>query len=121
MFDVEKIRADFPLLSTEVYGRPLVYLDSGATAQKPRCVIDTVDYLHRELNANIHRGVHRLAEEATERYEAARDRIRAFIGAAHREEEIFTRLEDFNDGPMYNDDIREIYATILKVMKEIRA
>ena len=58
MFDVEKIRADFPLLSTEVYGRPLVYLDSGATAQKPRCVIDTVDYLHRELNANIHRGVH---------------------------------------------------------------
>ena len=71
MFDVEKIRADFPLLSTEVYGRPLVYLDSGATAQKPRCVIDTVDYLHRELNANIHRGVHRLAEEATERYEAA--------------------------------------------------
>lgn len=90
MFDVEKIRADFPLLSTEVYGRPLVYLDSGATAQKPRCVIDTVDYLHRELNANIHRGVHRLAEEATERYEAARDRIRAFIGAAHREEVIFT-------------------------------
>ena len=90
MFDVEKIRADFPLLSTEVYGRPLVYLDSGATAQKPRCVIDTVDYLHRELNANIHRGVHRLAEEATERYEAARDRIRAFIGAVHREEVIFT-------------------------------
>ena len=90
MFDVEKIRADFPLLSTEVYGRPLVYLDSGATAQKPRCVIDTVDYLHRELNANIHRGVHRLAEEATERYEAARDRIRAFIGAAHREEVVFT-------------------------------
>ena len=90
MFDVEKIRADFPLLSTEVYGRPLVYLDSGATAQKPRCVIDTVDYLHRELNANIPRGVHRLAEEATERYEAARDRIRAFIGAAHREEVIFT-------------------------------
>ena len=89
-FDVDKIRADFPLLATEVYGRRLVYLDSGATAQKPRCVIDTVDYLHRELNANIHRGVHRLAEEATERYEAARDRIRAYIGAAHREEVIFT-------------------------------
>ena len=94
MFDVEKIRADFPLLSTEVYGRPLVYLDSGATAQKPRCVIDTVDYLHRELNANIHRGVHRLAEEATERYEAARDRIRAFIGAAHRED-FFTARYDY--------------------------
>ena len=90
MLDVEKIRADFPLLSTEVYGRPLVYLDSGATAQKPRCVIDTVDHLHRGLNANIHRGVHRLAEEATERYEAARDRIRNYIHAAHREEVIFT-------------------------------
>lgn len=90
MFDGEKIRADFPLLDTEVYGRPLVYLDSGATAQKPACVIDTVDWLHRHLNANIHRGVHRLAEEATERYEAARDLVREYIHAAHREEIVFT-------------------------------
>ena len=90
MFDAEKIRADFPLLDTEVYGRPLVYLDSGATAQKPACVIDTVDWLHRHLNANIHRGVHRLAEEATERYEAARDLVREYIHAAHREEIVFT-------------------------------
>ena len=90
MFDAEKIRADFPLLDTEVYGRPLVYLDSGATAQKPACVIDTVDWLHRHLNANIHRGVHRLAEEATERYEAVRDLVREYVHAAHREEIVFT-------------------------------
>ena len=70
MFDVEKIREEFPILGREVYGRPLVYLDSGATAQKPRCVIDCIDRLHREQNANIHRGVHHLSAEATTMYEA---------------------------------------------------
>ncbi len=90
MLDVEKIRGEFPILARKVYGKPLVYLDSGATAQKPLAVIDTVDYLHRELNANIHRGVHLLSEEATERYEAARARIAAFIGAAEKEEVVFT-------------------------------
>ncbi|MDE5636854.1 MAG: SufS family cysteine desulfurase, partial [Alistipes sp.] len=90
MFDVEKIREEFPILGREVYGRPLVYLDSGATAQKPRCVIDCIDRLHRELNANIHRGVHHLSAEATTMYEAARERIRAFIGAREREEVVFT-------------------------------
>lgn len=90
MFDVEKIRGEFPILSREVYGKPLVYLDSGATAQKPLSVIDTVDYLHRGLNANIHRGVHLLSEEATEQYEAARARIASFIGAAGKEEVVFT-------------------------------
>ena len=90
MFDVEKIRGEFPILSREVYGKPLVYLDSGATAQKPLSVIDAVDCLHRDLNANIHRGVHLLSEEATERYEAARARIASFIGAAEKEEIIFT-------------------------------
>lgn len=90
MFDVEKIREKFPILERKVYGRPLVYLDSGATAQKPQSVIDTVDYLHRELNANIHRGVHFLSEEATVLYEAARERIAAYIGAAEKEEVIFT-------------------------------
>ncbi len=90
MFDIEKIRGEFPILAREVYGKPLVYLDSGATAQKPRSVIDTVDYLHRDLNANIHRGVHFLSEEATERYEAARERIAGFIGAAGKEEIVFT-------------------------------
>ena len=90
MLEVEKIREEFPILERRVYDRPLVYLDNGATAQKPRCVIDTVDYLHRELNANIHRGVHLLSEEATERYEQARQRIASFIGAAEKEEVIFT-------------------------------
>lgn len=90
MFDVEKIRAEFPILSRKVYDRPLVYLDSGATAQKPLAVIETVDRLHRELNGNIHRGVHFLSEEATTEYEAARARIADFIGAAEKEEIIFT-------------------------------
>ncbi len=90
MFEVEKIRAEFPILSRKVYGRPLVYLDSGATAQKPLAVIETVDRLHRELNGNIHRGVHFLSEEATTAYEAARARIADFIGAVEKEEIVFT-------------------------------
>ena len=90
MFDVEQIRRAFPILQREVYGRPLIYLDSGATAQKPECVIEAVNRLHREQNANIHRGVHRLSEEATELYEQARERVRTFIGAEQREEVIFT-------------------------------
>ena len=90
MFDVERIREDFPILSREVNGRPLVYLDSGATAQKPECVIQMIDRLHREANANIHRGVHHLSEEATRMYEEAREFICKFIGAKQREEVIFT-------------------------------
>lgn len=90
MFDVYTIRKDFPLLQREVNGKPLVYLDSGATAQKPECVIKCIEQMYRECNANIHRGVHYLSEEATRMYEAARELIREFIGAAHREEVIFT-------------------------------
>ena len=90
MFDVELIRKDFPILSREVNGKGLIYLDSGATAQKPECVIELVNRLHREYNANIHRGVHYLSEQMTQMYEAARERIREFIGAAEREEVIFT-------------------------------
>ncbi len=90
MIDFDKIRADFPILNRTVYGKPLTYLDSGATAQKPQCVIDRVDYLHREMNANIHRGVHYLSQEVTQLYEDAREAVRAFIGAEHREEIIFT-------------------------------
>ena len=90
MFDVEKIRGEFPILSRTVYGKPLVYLDSGATAQKPLSVIETVDRLHRRLNANIHRGVHFLSEEVTELYEGARTRIAGWIGAAEKEEIVFT-------------------------------
>ena len=88
--DILSIRNDFPLLGRKVNGKPLIYLDSGATAQKPERVIEAVNRLHREQNANIHRGVHRLSEEATELYEQARERVRMFIGAAQREEVIFT-------------------------------
>lgn len=90
MFDVELIRKDFPILSREVNGKALVYLDSGATAQKPECVVELINRLHRVYNANIHRGVHRLSEDMTQMYEAARERIREFIGAKQREEVIFT-------------------------------
>lgn len=90
MLDLKAIREEFPILAREVHGRPLVYLDSGATAQKPLCVIDEIDRLHRELNANIHRGVHFLSEQTTDLYEQARERVRAFIGAASRTEIVFT-------------------------------
>ena len=90
MFDATKIRCDFPILASEVNGKPLVYLDSGATAQKPQQVIRCIENLYKRHNANIHRGVHRLSEEATERYEAARDGVQRFIGAPAREEIIFT-------------------------------
>ena len=88
--NVESIRRDFPILQRTVNGKPLVYLDSGATAQKPERVIEAVNRLHREQNANIHRGVHQLSAEATQLYEQARERVRTFIGAASREEVIFT-------------------------------
>ena len=88
--DILSIRNDFPILGRKVNGKPLIYLDSGATAQKPERVIEAVNRLHREQNANIHRGVHRLSEEATELYEQARERVRMFIGAAQHEEVIFT-------------------------------
>ena len=90
MFNVEEIRKDFPILSRKVNGKDLVYLDSGATAQKPLQVIERVDEMLRMHNANIHRGVHHLSEQATEMYEEARESVRRFIGAECREEVIFT-------------------------------
>ena len=90
MFDAADIRGDFPILDSEVNGKPLVYLDSGATAQKPQQVIRCIENLYKRHNANIHRGVHRLSEEATELYEAARNKVQRFIGASAREEIIFT-------------------------------
>ena len=89
-FDVETIRRDFPMLSESVYGRPLVYLDSGATAQKPQRVIDAVNRMHCSMNANIHRGVHYFSDRMTALYEEAREKVREFIGAASCEEVIFT-------------------------------
>lgn len=89
-FDIEKIRTDFPLLARQVHGKPLAYLDNGATAQKPRCVIETIDRLHREMNANVHRGLHFMSEGCTEEYESARETVRAYIGAESVREIVFT-------------------------------
>ncbi|HYX09317.1 MAG TPA: cysteine desulfurase [Bacteroidales bacterium] len=88
--DITKIRNDFPILSQQVYGKPLVYFDNGATTQKPRAVIDKINELHASTNSSIHRGIHYLSEQATEAYEAARENIRAFINARHAHEIIFT-------------------------------
>jgi cysteine desulfurase/selenocysteine lyase len=90
-FDVLSARKDFPILSREVNGKPLVYLDNGATAQKPRVVIDALERYYTHENANIHRGVHTLSQEATSAYEESREKIRAFINARHKEEVIFTK------------------------------
>ncbi|MBU6505262.1 MAG: cysteine desulfurase [Betaproteobacteria bacterium] len=91
MFDVQRMRAQFPILAREVHGRPLVYLDNAATTQKPRAVIDAERHYYEFQNANIHRGVHALSQEATDAFEAARDKVKNFLKAPHREEIIFTR------------------------------
>jgi cysteine desulfurase/selenocysteine lyase len=87
----DRVRPDFPILSRTIGGRRLVYLDSAATAQKPRPVLDALRQFYERSNANVHRSIHTLGEEATELYEAARDRVRAFLGARQREEIVFTR------------------------------
>jgi len=89
-FDVDAIRAQFPLLNQRVHGQPLVYLDNGATAQKPQRVIDAIARYYREQNANIHRGAHHLSQEATTEYEAARETVRARLNAEHAHEILFT-------------------------------
>jgi len=89
--DIDKIRADFPILSREVYGKPLVYLDNAATTQKPRCVMDKIVGMYSTVNANVHRGVHFLSQAATDEHEAARRTVARFIGAASENEIVFTR------------------------------
>lgn len=89
-FDVMAVRAQFPILSRQIDGKPLVYLDNAATTQKPQCVIDALVDYYTTCNSNVHRGAHRLADEATQRYEAARDIVAGFIHAAGREEVIWT-------------------------------
>ena len=91
MYDINKIREDFPILSREVYGRPLVYLDNGATTQKPRCVVEAITNEYYSVNANVHRGVHFLSQQATELHEASRETVRRFINARSTNEIIFTR------------------------------
>ncbi len=90
-YDIEKIRADFPATSLTVHGKPLVYLDNGASAQKPQVVIDTVTRTYESEYANVHRGLHYLSNLATENYEAARGVVQGFLGAEHEDEIIFTR------------------------------
>lgn len=91
MYDINKIRQDFPILGREVYGKPLVYLDNGATTQKPLCVLDAMRDEYLNVNANVHRGVHYLSQQATDLHEAAREKVRAFINAKSTNEVIFTR------------------------------
>ena len=91
MYNVQKIREDFPILQREVYGKPLVYLDNAATTQKPLCVLDAMRDEYLNVNANVHRGVHYLSQQATDLHEAAREKVRQFINARKIEEIVFTR------------------------------
>lgn len=115
MFDVIKIRDDFPILKQEIYGNPLVYFDNGATTQKPRIVIDTVNELHLKHNSNVHRGIHYLSDKITDMYELARKRVQNYLNARHSHEIIFTsgvtdsiNMAAFSFGEAYikeNDEI----------------
>ena len=91
MYDIQQVRADFPILSRQIYGRPLVYLDNGATTQKPLCVLDAMRDEYLNVNSNVHRGVHWMSQQATELHEAARETVRRFIHAANTTEIVFTR------------------------------
>ena len=91
MYDIQKIREDFPILDREVYGKPLIYLDNGATTQKPRCVVEAITDEYYSVNANVHRGVHFLSQQATELHEASRETVRRFINARSSNEIVFTR------------------------------
>lgn len=121
MFDVTKIREDFPILSRKVYDRPLVYLDNGATTQKPLCVLDAMREEYLNVNANVHRGVHYLSQQATDLHEQAREKVRKFINAGSVNEIIFTRgtteslnlvVSSFCDGFMSEGD--EIIVSVME-------
>lgn len=91
MLNIEEIRKEFPILDTQIYNKPLVYLDNAATTQKPQCVIDTISNVYSTMNSNVHRGIHHLSQVATTAMENSRETIREFIGAKHSHEIIFTR------------------------------
>ena len=91
MYYIDKVREDFPILAREIYGKPLVYLDNAATTQKPLCVLDAMRDEYLNVNANVHRGVHYLSQQATDLHEAAREKVREFINAKKTEEIVFTR------------------------------
>ena len=89
--DVDAIRRDFPILSQEINGKPLVYLDNGASAQKPQVVLDAMDRYYREMHSNVHRGAHTLGDRATTAFEGARETVRSFLNAQSTREIIWTR------------------------------
>lgn len=120
-YDVNKIREDFPILSRSVYGKPLVYLDNGATTQKPRCVVESITDEYYSVNANVHRGVHFLSQQATNLHEASRETVRRFINARNISEIVFTRgttesinlvASSFADGQMKEGD--EVIVSVME-------
>lgn len=114
MFDVQKIRADFPILSQKINGKPLVYFDNGATSQKPQVVIDAISKYYSEINANIHRGVHTLSQLATDAYEVSRNTIQNHLNAKHNHEIIFTSGTTFGINLVANG-----FASLLKAGDEV--
>lgn len=114
MFDVQKVRADFPILSQKVNGKPLVYFDNGATSQKPQVVIDAISKYYSEINANIHRGVHTLSQLATDAYEVSRNTIQNHLNAKHNHEIIFTSGTTFGINLVANG-----FASFLKAGDEV--
>ena len=114
MLDIQKIRADFPILTQKVNGKPLVYFDNGATSQKPQVVIDAISTYYSEINANIHRGVHILSQLATDAYEASRTTIQNHLNAKHNYEIIFTSGTTFGINLVANG-----FASLLKVGDEV--
>lgn len=114
MLDIQKIRADFPILSQKVNGKPLVYFDNGATSQKPKVVIDSITKYYEEINANIHRGVHTLSQLATDAYEISRGKIQKHINAKFSHEVIFTSGTTHSINAVANG-----FASILKVGDEV--
>lgn len=114
MFDVQKVRADFPILTQKVNGKPLVYFDNGATSQKPQVVIDAISKYYSEINANIHRGVHTLSQLATDAYEVSRNTIQNHLNAKHNHEIIFTSGTTFGINLVANG-----FASLLKEGDEV--
>jgi cysteine desulfurase / selenocysteine lyase len=114
MFDVQKVRADFPILTQKVNGKPLVYFDNGATSQKPQVVIDAISKYYSEINANIHRGVHTLSQLATDAYEVSRNTIQNHLNAKHNHEIIFTSGTTFGINLVANG-----FASLLKAGDEV--
>lgn len=114
MLDIQKIRADFPILNEKVNGKPLVYFDNGATSQKPQVVIDAISKYYQEINANIHRGVHTLSQLATDAYEVSRAKVKEHINAEHLHEVLFTSGTTFGINLVTNG-----FAAILKPGDEV--